>query len=353
MDMPPLTLTTSGGLYFVLIPAVGYTLVDGVTTMVAATAILIIVVSVYRARRRWYIVIACVAVGQPIFARLCLALATLRGLNHSLTEEQCRHDLSHRIKVKHKDEGPFAVPAVLSAAEAAAAADTLLASPQKFVHVVYPMPFFTVGAYHEYHKERNRSAPADGVLNYAVSYGDAADLLRPWLDRTFPLVYDRLRATLARELGQPIEWMEPFNTRMGRPGFHVLFPHAAASLRVFHLHSDSGQLDGLRTRESLKLRLSLCEAESMIAFTLPIRMPSARCGLRTISTAACERDPPRCTACAEERVHEYEVGTLYWHSGHVVHQVLEWPFRHADAATPRITLQGFGLRCNGTYRLYW
>ena len=142
--MPPLTLTTSGGLYFVLIPAVGYTLVDGVTTMVAATAILIIVVSVYRARRRWYIVIACVAVGQPIFARLCLALATLRGLNHSLTEEQCRHDLSHRIKVKHRDEGPFAVPAVLSAAEAAAAADTLLANPQKFVHVAYPMPFLSL-----------------------------------------------------------------------------------------------------------------------------------------------------------------------------------------------------------------
>ena len=108
--MPPLTLTTSGGLYFVLIPAVGYTLVDGVTTMVAATAILIIVVSVYRARRRWYIVIACVAVGQPIFARLCLALATLRGLNHSLTEEQCRHDLSHRIKVKHKDVQPTLAP---------------------------------------------------------------------------------------------------------------------------------------------------------------------------------------------------------------------------------------------------
>ena len=61
-------------------------------------------------------------------------------------------------EVKHKDEGPFALPAVLSASEADAVAETLLASPEKFVHFIYPLPFFTVGAYHEYHKEKNESA---------------------------------------------------------------------------------------------------------------------------------------------------------------------------------------------------
>ena len=146
---------------------------------------------------------------------------------------------------------------------------------------------------------------------------------------------------------------------MGRPGFHVIYSHLAFSWPVFFLHTDIGQLHTLKTKTWPHVGLAswpageLCDFSSQVAFTLPVQLPNAECGLNYVSTSGCTGKERTCTSCASHRSTPYEVGTLYVHAGALIHQIRPWSYSSADAARPRITLQGFGVRCDGTWYLYW
>ena len=60
-----------------------------------------------------------------------------------------------------------------------------------------------------------------------------------------------------------------------------------------------------------------------------------------------------CVKCSEDHAEMYEVGTLYIHSGYTTHAIRPFEYRQADATTPRVTMQAFGVRCNGTWFLWW
>ena len=82
-----------------------------------------------------------------------------------------------------------------------------------------------------------------------------------------------------------------------------------------------------------------------------MQLPSAECGLNYWTTKPCRKES--CVACSVHHHVIYEEGTLYLHPGHLTHQIRPWEYRRADAARPRITLQAFSVRCNGTWYLWW
>ena len=82
-----------------------------------------------------------------------------------------------------------------------------------------------------------------------------------------------------------------------------------------------------------------------------VQLPSAACGLSYWRTRLCRESS--CLACSEAAAELYEVGSLYIHSGHTTHAIRPWEFRQADARTPRVTLQAFGVRCDGSWFLWW
>ena len=47
----------------------------------------------------------------------------------------------------------------------------------------------------------------------------------------------------------------------------------------------------------------------------------------------------------------YEIGTLYLHSGHIIHQAA--PGRDIQPEDDRITLQGHGIFSQGKWQIYW
>ena len=47
----------------------------------------------------------------------------------------------------------------------------------------------------------------------------------------------------------------------------------------------------------------------------------------------------------------YEVGKLFYHTGHVLHQII--PGYQLDGDDRRITLQGHGIKCDGVWKIYF
>lgn len=48
-----------------------------------------------------------------------------------------------------------------------------------------------------------------------------------------------------------------------------------------------------------------------------------------------------------------QVGTLYVHNATMHHQIAPWSFSAYFDTSPRLTFQGFGFNCGGTWYLYW
>ena len=95
-----------------------------------------------------------------------------------------------------------------------------------------------------------------------------------------------------------------------------------------------------------------CETESQVALTLAVQLPSAGgCGLDYVSSESCTGAEKECLSCASHLSELYEEGTLYVHQASLWHQVRPWRYTDADAA--RITMQGFAVRCDGTWFVFW
>lgn len=114
------------------------------------------------------------------------------------------------------------------------------------------------------------------------------------------------------------------------PGFHIHLPHTAFADAVASRHLD---LQFQRVFPTVTP-----SAEDLMTFTLPISLPP-QAGLRRWLG-----DDER-----EEQL-AYQVGHLYLHSGLDPHQAILHP---QASDTPRIALQGHGLRVDGAWILYW
>jgi len=132
----------------------------------------------------------------------------------------------------------------------------------------------------------------------------------------------------------------------------------------------------------------LCEVDSRISFTLPLRLPTKGAGglryldFRGTSSRDCTPDSSGVGGggggggggfgsagsegaggstssagdglggCGSLAVEAYEAGTLYVHNATLPHQIMPWPY-HGLSDGPRITMQGFGFNCGGVWYLYW
>ena len=361
-------LATSGGTWFVLVPMVGYTQLEYVAGgIVVACGLLTILAGAARmaVRRPW--------LASVLLALMCTTPFALRGLPTKLpisvlSEAMCKAWLRREkvlgVDSQHSSDSqqPVRISGFISAPESAEIAQRVLAHPEKFLHIrQWGTPFFTSGVYHGYmststtvvhsHEQRHHGSPVTDRLTYAE--GIAAT--EPWLSHKFGALHEKLRSELEKQLSSDVMWMPS----MGRPGFHVIYSHVAFSFPVFHLHTDIGQLLKLKTKTWPHVGLAswpagkLCELNRQVAFTLPVQLPSAGCGLDFVSTDGCTGKGQTCTSCARLDSVLYELGTLYVHVGALIHQIRPWKYRSADAQRPRITLQGFGVRCNRTWYLYW
>ena len=238
------TIRTTSGTW-VFVPFAGFTRFD------FSLALLVLLVSLVlhtaraaaRARRfRRVVIVACMAVAPPL-APLALDALLQQYMGHfsQWHEKNCWTDFAFwhtRPELAARWQKPHHVRGVLTPAECAELARTVVAHPEHYMHIrgLRGLPFFTSGVYWGYSprtRDEAHSAASDvdsvvdatAPLTSAMPYTTAAARLRPWLG-TFAPLHETLRATVERELAREPGWAGPvaWAPNLSRAGFHVLYP---------------------------------------------------------------------------------------------------------------------------------
>lgn len=168
-----------------------------------------------------------------------------------------------------------------------------------------------------------------------------------WLE--FDDLYESLRSTLENHLGEPVAFTDVF----ALPGFHIFMGEAIASAARAPVHFD-GQYQYLPWERPLDL-------VPPISFTLPISLPAAGGGLdlwnltphdvRRAGDMGMDTDIDRIKDRKHKTFHPYSRGVMALHSGLLLHRIGDvGPMGPQDH---RITLQGHGVRVDGTWLLHW
>lgn len=162
-------------------------------------------------------------------------------------------------------------------------------------------------------------------------------------------MYERIRAALEEQLGEPVRYTEQF----ALPGFHIFLGQAIARAAGAPVHFDQ-QYQFLPWRRTLN-------PVPPISFTMAVALP--RSGGRLDTWNVTPEDVTRWVGLGIEpdlmkikdrkfrTFHRYRLGTLALHSGLLLHRIGDVP-KIADS-DERITLQGHGVRVNGTWILHW
>jgi len=112
------------------------------------------------------------------------------------------------------------------------------------------------------------------------------------------------------------------------PGFHIHLPHSLFAGKVASKHID------LQFKRVFP-RVQFSDKDVM-TFTVPLSLPEGA-GLKVWQGST-------------ESLHRYELGTMLVHSGLQPHQAILFP---SGGNTPRVMLQGHGVRINNQWLLYW
>lgn len=228
---------------------------------------------------------------------------------------------------------------VLTKAECQVVRDTVQSMGASWVRRS-DLPFFTLGA----------ASYMDAPINKAGYYQNAA-IYNPLLWDAFGWVYERLTSCLEDYLGAPVT----LHSSQALPGFHIFLADRGFHQIKASIHRDLqyALLDWEHPDET--------DFQHPISFTLAIAVPHFGAGLYLWDL--CHEEMLELSQSGIEQLigsrsshyHTYELGKLAIHSGHQVHQMgpaiaPEQTIRPEDE---RITLQGHGLLCQGTWQLYW
>lgn len=238
-------------------------------------------------------------------------------------------------------EGVIEDRELLTEAECETVAEEVFALRELWVHRNPEGPFYTLGA--------ASYLDAAGEQGNAPYYAKAARY-NPVLLEHFGWLYERLGEALAQALSAPVE----YDTRSARPGFHVFLAAKVFERPVASIHVDKQYelVDWSGADEP--------DFGHPLSFTVGIVLPRSGTGLNYWDlpyealegmTRAQVEEYARTQPC---RSRPYRLGHLVMHSGHMVHQIA--PSAHLEPDDPRdarITLQGHGIRCGGTWRIYW
>jgi hypothetical protein len=167
--------------------------------------------------------------------------------------------------------------------------------------------------------------------------------------RAFRPMYERLRAAIEKQLGEPVT----FSDRFALPGFHIFMGKAIERAAGAPVHFDQ-QYQYLPWKRRL-------DPLPPLSFTMPVALPHAGGGLNlwhvtpedVTRYVACgiEADLDRIKERKFEMFHEYHAGTLALHSGLLLHRIGGVSKVRDD--DQRITLQGHGVRVGGKWILHW
>lgn len=169
------------------------------------------------------------------------------------------------------------------------------------------------------------------------------------LARTFAPMYERVRAAIESHLGEPVRYTD----RFALPGFHIFLGQAIARAAGAPVHFDQ-QYQYLPWRRSL-------DSLPPISFTMAVALPKGGGGLDTwnvtpedVTRAVQLGLEPDLNKIKDRKFkihHPYRLGTLALHSGLLLHRIGNVPKIHDS--DERITLQGHGVRVDGTWVLHW
>jgi hypothetical protein len=199
-------------------------------------------------------------------------------------------------------------------------------------------PFFTLGA----------ASYLDGRLEGAAAYEAYARASNGLLHRSFAWLHDRLRLAVSRH----VDAEATYAPGLALPGFHVFLSHDAFRRPTASLHYDLQYTFIDWTGRGTP------DGDRQLSLTLPITLPSLGGGLRVwnIDRRKLERmsASDRGVYAATNRsatTHDYTVGQLVLHSGHLLHQIAHAP--ELKAGEMRITLQAHALPVDGRWVIYW
>ena len=196
-------------------------------------------------------------------------------------------------------------------------------------------PFFTLGA------AAYLDGPEPGL------YEDRRKNGNPLLRKHFDDLLEVVRERLEQALSAPCAFAE----RFALPGFHIYLgsPVFADSGRI-HWDNQFRHLDWSPWQE--------VDREHPLSFTIALRLPRCGGGLKSwqVPGSACAGRPAAeiraLLAAAPSTTQTYALGGGMLHDGLDIHQAVLMD-EDADSEDARITLQGHGMRCDGTWILYW
>ena len=204
----------------------------------------------------------------------------------------------------------------------------------------------------------------------AVSYLDAVksitrynkhrDYLNPVLIKKFNWIYDIIIEKLHREFQEPVV-IDGF---LSHPGFHIFSAKIGDTiepeyLKMFEQPLGSVHVD-VQYEEHIEYWKTFKEVDfqNTLSFTIPIKLPKHGGGLYTWKDKVNPYSFNYTTN--ENKLDElespsvpnlYTEGEMIYFIGHLLHQMM--PGVNVQPDDRRITVQGHGIKCDGTWRLYW
>ncbi len=213
----------------------------------------------------------------------------------------------------------------------------------------------------------------------AVSYSDAAENLleyyeiskniNPILEENFGWLYKRLKNTLENYLSAPIT----YNSKFALPGFHIYMSDPYFEQNIPNIHLDTPYL--LLDWDNIES----IDYQHPISFTLPISIPKNGAGIWVWNADSDEiknlpismndrvkrekmyithilepegiKQQEKCILDRQKFFYSHELGKITLQNNHIFHQMA--PGYNLQPDDIRITLQGHGLFCDGTWNLYW
>lgn len=214
----------------------------------------------------------------------------------------------------------------------------------------------------------------------AASYLDAAESIskyyqisqriNPILKENFGWLYQRLVNTLEAYLEAPVT----YNYQAALPGFHIFLSDKLFEQDLADIHLDIQYL--LLDWDNIKS----INYQNPISFTLAIALPKYGAGISVwdieannianLPLAVSDRikgennyithiNQPEITkqmekwifGCKNKFFYGHELGKITLQEKHMFHKIA--PARNLQPDDKRITFQGHGLFCNGTWQLYW
>lgn len=214
-----------------------------------------------------------------------------------------------------------------------------------------PVPFYTLGAVTYIDACRNQE-----------QYHKHRKLLNPILLKNFSWLYDIVLGKLSNQFG-PCELLSD----VAYPGFHVFGAKLGETMHPTALEAMQKPLASLHVdiqyQEHYNVwnKFGSIDYNDLFSFTLALELPKTGGSLylwdtidltvEQISTFNFQDPRDKENQIPTPRVMEYEVGKLFYHTGHILHQIA--PGKNLSVNDKRITLQGHGVKCNGIYRVYF